>query len=72
LSGGGGKPFIQPIASTEVAAGSGGAAGAGVWAFEEVFTAISVKAATSAVRWKKDMGFVAPVGFIFNLLVNGR
>jgi hypothetical protein len=60
------------MASTEVAAGSGSAAGADVWAFEEVFTASSAKAATSAVRWKKDMGFVAPVGFIFNLLVNGR
>jgi hypothetical protein len=54
------------MASTEVAAGSGGAAGAGVWAFDEVFTAISVKAATSAERLKRDMGNKAPVAFIIN------
>ncbi|BEP59695.1 hypothetical protein GmRootV213_02490 [Variovorax sp. V213] len=68
LSGGGGKPFIQPRASTDVAAGSGGAAGGDVWALE-VFTARSVKAAASAVRLKKDMGSGAPVEFT---AINGR
>ncbi|MCY1384589.1 hypothetical protein D9M69_728680 [compost metagenome] len=49
LSGGGGKPCIQPSASTEVAAGSGSAGAGGVWA-RLVFTARRVKAAASAVR----------------------
>jgi hypothetical protein len=57
------------MASTEVAAGSGGAAGGEVWAFE-VFTARSVKAA-SAVRWKNDMGSGAPVEFIV-IVISGR
>lgn len=70
LSGGGGKPFIQPMASTEVAAGSGSAAGGDVWALE-VFTARSVKAAASAVRLKKNMDGQRRSG-AFTVVINGR